>query len=139
VTRWLSLLVLFAVCPAFGQGSWLTVLGDAANPAVNTIQVDPAPVSITDAGRVLRVRVSRSADRINWDGVPYRSYESTVLFDCANRTARYLRITYYQQPAWSGEVFKSVNYSAAAPRWMQFREVEPNPNERIIAAACLSR
>jgi hypothetical protein len=84
---------------------------------------------------VLKVRVSRSADRTSWDGVPYRSYESTVLFDCVNRTARSTRITYYTQPAWNGAV-KSVNYGPAVPRWMQFREVEPNPNERIVHAAC---
>ncbi len=132
----LTLLLLLSACPAFGQEAWLTVLGDPANPVINTIQVNPVPLSISDAGRMLRVRVSRSAHRTSWDGVPYRSYESTVLFDCVNNTARYVQITYYKQPAWSGQAYKSVNYLASVPRWMQFREVEPNPNERIVQAAC---
>ena len=131
----LYLLLLLSACPAFGQGTWLTVLGDPANPVVNTIQVDPTPLSVTDGGRVLKVRVSRSADRTSWDGVPYRSYESTVLFDCVNNTARYMRITYYKQPAWNGAA-KAVDYGPTVPRWMQFREVEPNPHERIVHAAC---
>lgn len=127
---------LLVACPAFGQSSWLTVLGDPTNASINTIQVNPQPVSVSDAGRVLRVRVSRSTERTSWDGITYRSYESTVLFDCLNDTARYLLVTYFRQPAWLGNPYKSVNYGSSVPRWMQFREVTPNPNERIIQAAC---
>ncbi len=132
----LACLGLLVACPAFGQSTWLTILGDPTNASINTIQVNPQPVSVSDAGRVLRVRVSRSSERTSWDGVPYRSYESTVLFDCLKSTARYLLITYYQQPAWLGTAYKSVNYGTSVPRWMQFREVTPNPHERIIQAAC---
>lgn len=115
---------------------WFNVMGDAADESVNTIEVDPTPVSITPESRIMRVRVSRSQDRVNWDGVPYRSFVSDVLFDCSQVTARYLSIDYYRLPAWKGEPYLRRVYPQTEPRLMQFREVEPNPYRRIIRAAC---
>lgn len=118
------------------QEVWFNVLGDPADETVNTIEVDPTPVAIRGETRIMRVRVSRSADRVNWDGIPYRSYVSEVLFDCTSNTARYVLIDYYSQPAWKGEPHKQSVYPQSEPRPMQFRDVEPNPNKRIIRAAC---
>ncbi|MBG6072012.1 MULTISPECIES: surface-adhesin E family protein [unclassified Polaromonas] len=115
---------------------WFNVMGDAANESVNTIEVDPSPVSINPESRIMRVRVSRSEDRVNWDGVPYRSFVSDVLFDCSQATARYLSIDYYRLPAWKGEPYLRRVYPQTEPRMMLFREVEPNPYRRIIRAAC---
>lgn len=115
---------------------WFNVMGDAADESVNTIEVDPTPVSITGETRIMRVRVSRSQDRINWDGVPYRSLVADVLFDCPQVSARYLSIDYYRLPAWKGEPWLRRVYSQTEARMMQFREVEPNPYPRIIRAAC---
>lgn len=118
------------------QSAWFNILGDPADETVNTIEVDPTPVSISVETRIMRIRVSRSADRVNWDGIPYRSFVSEVIFDCINNTARYAMIDYYSQPAWKGELYKRVVYSQSEPRVMQFRDVEPNPNKKIIRAAC---
>ncbi len=115
---------------------WFRVMGDAADESVNTIEVDPTPVSITGETRIMRVRVSRSQDRVNWDGVPYRSYVSDVLFDCPHGVAFYLSIDYYRLPGWKGEPYLRREYSQTEPRMMQFRDVEPNPHQRIIRAAC---
>jgi hypothetical protein len=115
---------------------WFNVMGDAADESVNTIEVDPTPVSITGATRIMRVRVSRSEDHVNWDGISYRSYVSDVLFDCPHDVARYLSIDYYRLPGWKGEPYLRQVYSQAEPRLMQFRDVEPNPDRRIIRAAC---
>lgn len=115
---------------------WFSVMGDAADESVNTIEVDPTPVSITGETRIMRVRVSRSQDRVNWDGVSYRSYVSEVLFDCPNNMARYLSIDYYRLPVWNGEPYLRRVYSQTELRLMQFRDVEPNPDWRIIRAAC---
>ncbi|CDS49499.1 hypothetical protein [Polaromonas sp. CG9_12] len=111
-------------------------MGDAADESVNTIEVDPTPVSITAETRIMRVRVSRSQDRVNWDGVPYRSLVADVLFDCPRSSARYLSIDYYRLPAWKGEPYLRRVYSQMEPRMMLFRDVEPNPHQRIIRAAC---
>ncbi len=118
------------------QGDWLNIMGDPANETVNTIEVNPTPLSISGETRIMLIRVSRSADRVSWDGLPYRSYLSEVVFDCTNKTARYLWIDYYTQPAWKGEPYKRSVYSQSEPRPMQFLDVEPNPNQRIIRATC---
>ena len=118
------------------QTVWFNIVGDRDDAAVNTVEVDPTPVSISAGTRTLRLRVSRSADRVSWEGVPYRSYVSEVVFDCARNTARYLWIDFYSQPAWQGEPHKRSIYSQSEPRPMRFLDVEPNPSQRIIRAAC---
>ena len=118
------------------RADWFNVMGDAADESVNTIEVDPIPVSITGETRIMRVRVSRSEDRVNWDGDPYRSYVSDVLFDCPQGMARYLSIDFYRLPGWKGEPYLRRVYPQTEPRLMQFREVEPNPHRRIIRAVC---
>lgn len=121
---------------AHAQTAWFNIMGDPADDTVNTIEVDPIPVSVSGTQRVMRLRVSRSADRINWDGVPYRSYLAEVSFDCLTHTASYLAIDYFSVPRWLGEPSKRGVYQPADPRLMQFRDVVPNPAQRIIRAAC---
>lgn len=123
---------------ALAQPLWFTVLGDPANPAVDTIEVDPSPVSVTVDAQTMRVRVSRSQLRKSWDGVPYRSYVSDVVFDCANKKARYSTLVFYMQPLWQGPSHNTSTYTRDNPRWMEFRDVRPNPNRQIIRAACES-
>lgn len=118
------------------QNDWFNVMGDPADENVNTIEVDPTPVAVNSDTRIMRIRVSRSANRVNWEGTPYRSYVSEVLFDCTRHTARYILIDFYSQPAWKGEPTKRVVYSQDEHRPVQFRDVEPNPYKRIIRAAC---
>ena len=135
----LPLLLALALAPMLAPADtlWLTVMGSASDPAANTIQVDPAPVEVKDEFRIMRVRVSRSSQRSSWDGIPYRSYESTVLFDCTQQNARYLSLRFFMQPGWAGESHKTSTYPPETPRWMEFRDVQPNPTARIIRAACL--
>ena len=123
---------------ARGQGGWFTVMGDPADATVDTVEVDPVPLIAHQDLRTMRVRVHRAVQRTNWDGVPYRSYESQVLFDCTHRSARYVSITYYMQPAWKGQAHKTVIYTRLDPRWMEFRDIQPNPHARIVRAACQS-
>ncbi|OOG39454.1 surface-adhesin E family protein [Polaromonas sp. A23] len=131
-----TLLCIFCCTLASAQANWFTVLGDRNDPAVNTIEVDPVPIAVGGSLRTMRVRVSRSLDRISWDGVPYRSYVSEVVVDCASRTARYSALNFYRQPLWAGESHNTSVYTKANPRAMQFLDVSPNPTARIIRAAC---
>jgi len=131
-----TLFCIFCGTCAYAQTAWLTVLGDRDDPAVNTIEVDPVPVAVSEGLRTMRVRVSRSRDRTSWDGVPYRSYVSEVVFDCASRTARYSSLAFYRQALWGGEPHSTAVYTKANPRPMQFVDVNPNPTARIIRAAC---
>lgn len=117
--------------------NWLNIMGDPQDPTVNTIEVDPTPVSQSNEGRVMRVRVSRSAERISSRGINYRSFESRVLFDCTNSTARYLSADLYLEPGWKGVSHHTSVYDGP-PQLMEFRDVEPNPAQRIVRAACHS-
>jgi hypothetical protein len=123
-----------APTPAGQSSTWFTVLGNPEDASVDTVQVDP--VDYDNDPRTMRVRVSRSAQRNSWDGVPYRSYTSSVLFDCDRGTARYLNITYYTQANWHGEAGKTVDYTTGPVRSMAFKDVTPNPMQRIVHAAC---
>ena len=127
---------LWCCASAHAATDWFNVMGNAADESVNTIEVDPTPVSITGGTRIMRLRVSRSHDRVNWDGVAYRSYVSEVLFDCPHDVARYLSIDYYRQPGWKGEPYLRRVYLRTEPRMMEFHDVEPNPYRRIVRAAC---
>ncbi|MEO6319506.1 MAG: surface-adhesin E family protein [Polaromonas sp.] len=131
--------ILFCLCSSLclhAEGIWFNIMGDPADETVNTIEVDPTPVLISGKKRIMRVRVSRSADRFNWEGIPYRSYVSVVRFDCAEHSARYLVIDFFRLPAWKGESPIRSVYAESELRPMQFRDVEPNPDKRIIRAAC---
>ncbi len=116
---------------------WFTVHGDATAADKDTVQVDPIARSLDP--RVMAVRVSRAAPRISWDGIPYRSFVAEVAFDCAAGHARYRRLTYYLDPLWKGTPLREVDYTSGPPRMMEFREVEPNPTQRIVSAACQAR
>jgi len=131
-----TLSCIFFCTLASAQTNWFTVLGDRGDPAVNTIEVDPAPISVSESLRTMRVRVSRSVERVSWDGVPYRSYVSEVVFDCTNRKARYTSLSFYRRPLWAGESHNTSVYTRGNPRAMLFVDVHPNPTARIIRAAC---
>ncbi|MES2511201.1 MAG: surface-adhesin E family protein [Pseudomonadota bacterium] len=131
-----SLSLLLSTACLAEDGDWLTVMGDKKDPAIDTIEVNPIPVSTTEDRRVMKIRVSRSEQRTNWDGIPFRSYQATVEFDCINKVGQFQQISYYRLPVWAGESHVTTNYTKADPRLMQFRGVVPNPVERIIRAAC---
>lgn len=121
---------------AQAQTDWLNIVGDGDNPAVNTVEVDPTPLGGSDA-LVFRVRVSRSASQVSWDGIRYRSFQSQVQFDCANNTAKYLAIDFFLAPGWKGASHHTSVYTQP-PRLMDFPEIAPNPAPRIVRAACES-
>ena len=119
-----------------GQNAWLTVIGDPADPAVNTIEVNPVAVATQGQLRTMQLRVSRSAQRMSQDGVAFRSFEAEVVFDCARDGARFISADFYMLPLWQGESHKSLRYPNESVRPMEFRGIEPNPRSRIIRAAC---
>lgn len=131
-----AVLLVWCSGAAHAQATWFNLMGDPADETVNTIDVDPSPVSIDGAQRVMRLRVSRSTDRVNWDGVLYRSYVAEVLIDCLYNTAHYQIVDYFSMPGWKNAPHRRMVYSQSDLRPMRFRDVVPNPTERIIRAAC---
>ncbi len=116
--------------------TWLTIVGDPADPAGNTIQVDAVPIEVKDATRLMRVRVSRSSEISSPDGVRLRSFSSIVRIDCMQRTAHYVSTDFFSQPLWQGKPVSTMVYAQDQIRPMAFRDFEPNPNTRVIRAAC---
>ena len=137
---WISMVCLSGCigAAAHAQGEWFTVVGDAADPSVDTVQVDPVAVAVDCTSRTMNVRVNRAASRVNWDDVSYRSYESRVLFDCQARRAGYVEARYYVQPLWQGEPVAVADYGGN-PRPLLFRDMTPNPTNRLLRAACPTR
>jgi hypothetical protein len=121
---------------AFAQTLWLSIVGDPMDPSVDTVQVDPATFNRAGALRAVHVRVNRSNERKSWDGEVYRSYNSEVLIDCSVRTGRYLSIEFFAQPLWQGDPHGKMQYSKREVRPMLFRDMDPNPTQRLIRAAC---
>jgi hypothetical protein len=132
----LWLVGLMAAASAWGQSQWFTIEGDVRQPAADIIQVDIRSLSHDGDGRSMALRVSRATRRSSWDGVPYRSYTAEVVFDCAEKTARYKSLAFYMLPLWEGPVHKTSSYTASEVRPMRFVDSTPNPTGRIINAAC---
>ncbi len=124
---------------AAAEPAWFTVAGDPLDRSADTVQVDLSGVkqgvARAEGGIELTVRVNRSAPRYNWDGVPYRSYESRVVFDCSAKSGAYVQARYYAEPLWRGASHHEADY-ADAPRPMRFSEMSPNPSARLVRAAC---
>ncbi|MES2530245.1 MAG: surface-adhesin E family protein [Pseudomonadota bacterium] len=127
-----------ASTPTSTQAKWFTVAGNPTDAAADTVQVDPVALGVDGPLKTMNLRVNRSTLRTNWEGVPYRSYESEVAFDCRARRADYRIVTYYMAPTWQGAPHLTTNY-ANDPKPMLFRDMAPNPTSRIIRAACRSR
>jgi hypothetical protein len=61
-----------------------------------------------------------------------------VRFDCANKVARYASLDFYLEPLWQGKSHQTSTYPEGVMRRMEFRDVTPNPTQRLIRAACRS-
>ena len=131
----LSLLWLLPAVASAGSDNWLTIAGDPARADVNTIQFDPASIARVDRLQTMAVRVSRSTERVNGDGIRFRSFVGTVEFDCKRLTARFATTQFYDAPLWHAPS-RAVVYPPSDYRPMAFRGIEPNPRDRLIQAAC---
>ena len=119
---------------AWAADPWLTLTGDPLQPGQDTVQVNPVAVERSAESRTLDIRVNRAQPRHNWDGVPYRSYTAQVRIRCDERRGEYLNIRMYMQPLWVGPT-QEARYDEPRPP-MLFKDVRPNPTERIVRAAC---
>ena len=119
------------------DASWLTVLGNAEDPNVDTILIDPTPMEIKGQLRWMQLRLSRARQRTSTDRIVFRSFISVVEFDCEKRSARFTRTQFYNGPLWTSPG-RAMDYPPWMVRPMVFREIEPNPRERVIKAACTS-
>ena len=131
----IATLALACAASAHAQSNWFTVAGNPDDPSVDTVQVDPVAVHREQEMRVMNVRVSRAVVRRNWEDVNYRSYHSEVVFDCRARRAHYRYASFHNEPLWRGEAHTRTDYTHD-PKPMLFKDMAPNPTQRIVRAAC---
>ena len=132
------LLAILGPClcvPVLGQAHWLTMAGDLTTPQVDTVEVSPDSVTVFKNLRVMKIRTNRAANRITYDGLPYRSYHGTVHIDCDAKQARFRQMRYFLGPLWTGEA-RNVEYPEGDMPPVAFRDLNPNPVARIVQAAC---
>ena len=136
--RKIIVLLLSCVClSARAQSEWLTVsAADSSNIDTDIVEVDADSVAGKSGLRSMDIRVSRAKLRTSWDGVPYRSYTATVLIDCIAKTGRYVSLDFYRLPLWKGTSHQTATYELNYVRAMQFLDMQPNPTQRIVKAAC---
>lgn len=125
--------------PAQAQSEWLTVIGDNSDPATNIVEIDPSVKPAAPGQKMTWMRVSRAESSKSRDGPAYRSYEAVVVFDCPKGTARYSRVVFYEQPLWAGRPHSTFTYSPADVQPVNFYNITPNTNARIMRAACQNR
>lgn len=122
--------------PFSASADWFTVIGDPTQVDTETVQVNPIALSRTPSVRIMDVRVNRATARTSWEGVPYRSYEAQVRFLCDEGRADYRRIVFYAAPLWQGPSHHRNDYDEASAPPMLFKDMTPNPTQRIVRAAC---
>ena len=115
---------------------WFSITGDPGDATVDTVQVAPDSVVVFSNLRVMKIRTSRAAPRQGFDGAPYRSYLSAVQIDCDNNEARFRKLELFNGPLWTGPS-REVEYADADMPKMGFLDMQPNPAERIVQAACV--
>lgn len=127
---------LATASPCRAQSDWLTVVGYPDDPVIDTVQVQLEPRSANADMQNVNLRVNRAATRTSTDGVVFRSFVATAEVDCTAKKGRFTSAAFYTLPLWRGDPHKSFSFPPAQVRPMLFRDITPNPTERIIRAAC---
>lgn len=133
-----SALFCMLLAPARAASPWLTVVGDVDDAASDTVQVDPTLKAVNGELRSMAIRVNRASMRTSPDGVLFRSYIAQVEFNCLKAEARFQTVSYFLSPLWHGVAHRTVVFTPANARLMRFRDMDPNPVERIVRAACMA-
>ena len=133
-----GVLVLLGLTVAV-HAEWFTVSGIAGQGDSNYVQVDPAAIEVDGDIRQVLVRVSRASEFVSADGVVHRSFDARVRIDCATRSARYLRATFYAQPHFMPPALVEKTFAEGDLRPMAFQGIAGRPAQRVIRAACSVR
>ncbi|MDP3227332.1 MAG: hypothetical protein Q8N13_05090 [Acidovorax sp.] len=126
-----------AAGPQVATNSWFTLTGDPLEATKNLIEILPEPIGI-DQKVVLDLRVSRDQQRTSFKGQKYRSYYAKAVVDCPAKRAWYLRLSYYAQPSWGGDVIAKEDYKEGEAEVL-FKDMSPEWSKRLVSAACRVR
>ncbi|RYX94713.1 MAG: hypothetical protein EOO28_13945 [Comamonadaceae bacterium] len=132
------LLALIVAAPhyALATPSWFTVMGDGADPKVDTVELNLEDVRAPGLNDLLFLRVTLAKQRTNPSGDKFTSYLSRIAIDCGKRSIVHVDQTRYVEKRWRGNA-TFENFPEVRP--MAFGGLEPNPKETILRAACRGR
>lgn len=122
-------------CAWANEPAWLSITGDAQNAAMDTVDVDASSAVAFETMRLIKLRVNRAKPRPGFDGLPYQSYYSTAIVDCPALNAWHRTISLFEQPLWRGQM-RIKEYTESDGHGVTFSDMEPNPRDRLIKAAC---
>lgn len=114
---------------------WLSIVGEAQNATADTVEVDASSAVAFESMRLIKLRVNRAKPRPGFDGLPYQSYYSTAIVDCTALKAWHRTISLFERPLWRGQM-RIREYTETDGHGVTFSEMEPNPRDRLIKAAC---
>lgn len=124
--------VLFSTAQA-RAADWFTVLGNSADPAVDSVELDLSDVAKRGEITKMEMRVNLAQRRGSANGDSYQSYQSTIAIDCAAEAITHVDQMRFEQRDLSGHgTFERFVES----RPMAFRGLDPSPKARILKAAC---
>jgi len=114
---------------------WLPIAGDAQSASTDTVEVDATSAVAFESMRLVKLRVNRAKPRVGFDGQPYQSYYSTAVVDCTVLKAWHRTLSLFEQPLWRGKM-RIMDYTESDDRTLSFADIQPNPKDRLIKAAC---
>ncbi len=131
--RRLALAVALFTTAQARAADWFTVLGNSADPGVDTVELDLSDVAKRGDISTMDLRVNLARGRVSATGDSYQSYRSTIAIDCAVDAITHVDQRRFGQRDWSGHgTFERF----AEGRPMAFSGLDPSPKARILKAAC---
>lgn len=127
--------LLLAVHGVTFAETWFSIAGNPLDSAIDTVQAAPDTVVVFGNLRVMKIRTNRAAVRQGYDGLPFRSYLSTVQIDCESRDTRFRKLELFDEALWRGPS-RMIDYADREMPKMVFQDMRPNPVARIVQAAC---
>ncbi|WP_198087085.1 surface-adhesin E family protein [Variovorax sp. E3] len=135
----IPLLCLVLLASAGVRAEWLTLTGTPGDAASSYVQVDPARIEVDGAHRTVALRMNLSEDRLNHDGIKFRSFQALADVDCEARSARYVSASYFAQPNFVGDPVSVKQFEESDVRPMTLPGAPQGLAARTVNAACSVR
>ncbi len=126
------ILALFSAGPS-RAAEWFTVMGNLADAATDTVQVDLENLRPRGEIRFMDMRVNLAETRKSANGETIGSYVSKIAIDCDRDAIVHVEQTRFDGSYWRGTP-SFQRFLENRP--MAFGGLLPNPKARILRAAC---
>ncbi|MBN8755412.1 MULTISPECIES: surface-adhesin E family protein [Variovorax] len=135
----IPLLCLVLLASAGVRAEWLTLTGTPGDATSSYVQVDPTSIEVDGTHRIVALRMNMQADRINRDGVRFRSFQALANVDCDARSARYVSASYFAEPNFVGDPVLVKHFEEGDVRPVTLPGAPRELAARTVNAACAVR